>query len=597
MLWDVHKRRCLRKGDRTVIFKTHQSYGVPLALSPDGRMLIIGNPDGTIDIIDLRNGKKAALLLGHQARIVSVSLTENCYYALSADDQGIIRYWDIRKRLCLKEFKVPEGNLAKAVLCKNGQTAFLANAHDYQGKGPKVRVLDIVYGKFLYEFIEETRKNFISDLGVSSDGKIALTAHMDGQIRTWNTRKSIKKQSLKIGSHVNSVRAVAVSPNSNLILSAGSDKVLYLWKPSSTKWLMKFEGHTMDIGYAGFSSKGKKVISSATDAAIKLWDIKSGKCERTINESDRMNSPNDLVILPEGRFVISLRTNNKKILDLVTGENLKLNDRYPLFHWLNQRFIWGLALSPGNTYAALRAHTNVLRLFDRDGIFLTELKGHEDLITDICFSHSGKYLVSASMDCKIIVWDMKARTCHRTFIGHGREVNGVAIFPDDRLIISGGSDGMIRIWDVEQNACISVYDAKNQVTCIDISNDGEFLCAGLHNGNAIILKLHNLQKNAPRYVNAVYRWNWREGKLLKNFSSGYWDKTPTIICSWCNRILDLFLEEKKNVKRKKLPFRLIKARAFITDDKRGKTFPCPLCKKPVHLNSIVVDTRNLLYCR
>src|SRR5262249_55656253 len=49
---------------------------------------------------------------------------------------------------------------------------------------------------------------------------------------------------------------------------------------------------------------------------------------------------------------------------------------------------------------------------------------------------------------EIVVWDLQSMTKRATLTGHFGQVNCVAFSPDGKTLVSGGSDGTVRFWNV-----------------------------------------------------------------------------------------------------------------------------------------------------
>jgi WD40 repeat protein len=66
------------------------------------------------------------------------------------------------------------------------------------------------------------------------------------------------------------------------------------------------------------------------------------------------------------------------------------------------------------------------------------LTSHTKNVHAAPFSRDGRYLVSASSDQTVKLWEVKAGREVQTFTGHTGDVNAAAISPDERLLASGG---------------------------------------------------------------------------------------------------------------------------------------------------------------
>ena len=58
------------------------------------------------------------------------------------------------------------------------------------------------------------------------------------------------------------------------------------------------------------------------------------------------------------------------------------------------------------------------------------------------------HAVSGGYDGMVRVWDLAGAAAPRELTGHDGEVEAVAVSGDGRTAVSGGYDGMVRVWDL-----------------------------------------------------------------------------------------------------------------------------------------------------
>lgn len=87
---------------------------------------------------------------------------------------------------------------------------------------------------------------------------------------------------------------------------------------------------------------------------------------------------------------------------------------------------------------------------------LRRLEGHSDFVSAVSLAHTGNYAITASWDRSFRLWDLTDGQCKRKFIKHTNDVLAVAMSPEDRQIVSGGRDNVIRLWNV-QGECVQEF--------------------------------------------------------------------------------------------------------------------------------------------
>ncbi|PMD28771.1 WD40 repeat-like protein, partial [Hyaloscypha variabilis F] len=74
---------------------------------------------------------------------------------------------------------------------------------------------------------------------------------------------------------------IAFSPDSKLLASA-SDETVKLWDAGSGVVLQTLEGHSGHVNAMAFSPDGKLLASASDDKTVKLWDAGSGAALQTL---------------------------------------------------------------------------------------------------------------------------------------------------------------------------------------------------------------------------------------------------------------------------------------------------------------------------
>lgn len=128
--------------------------------------------------------------------------------------------------------------------------------------------------------------------------------------------------------------------------------------------------------------------------------------------------------------------------------------------------------------------------------------GHRALVRDLAFTPDGEFLVSASDDKTIRIWDWQSGVSLRTLrgtVGQGNEgkVFAIAVSPDGGTIAAGGYFGPglgdkppygdVRLFDFKTGRITAVLKAAEYaVEAVAFSPDGTFLAAGGQDGFAYL---------------------------------------------------------------------------------------------------------------
>jgi len=263
----------------------------------------------------------------------------------------------------------------------------------------------------------------------------------DGTIKTWDTT------TWKLTSTVEEtdktpppVLSVVYSPDGKM-LAAGKGNGMTKIYDAAGKELMTCRAKDQWIRSVAFSPDGKQVASAEDDGSVILWDVATGKANKTLKASKEAVwavsfSPDGQLLATGGWEDIVVR-----IWDVKSGSRLQT------LHGV-QGIVRSLAFLPDSKTVATGG--DFVWLHDAaTGSEKTLLRGHVTNSTAIAISTDGKTLVSAGQAGEVKVWDTASGKVRATYWGNPREeVWSIALSPDGKTIASGTAKGTIMIWDM-----------------------------------------------------------------------------------------------------------------------------------------------------
>jgi cytochrome c len=269
-------------------------------------------------------------------------------------------------------------------------------------------------------------------VAISPDGTQAISGSFDTSAIRWSLTRRAAEQVLRF--HDGAVNAVAFL-NDGRIVTSGTDARIAIWTPGQHAPSRVLTGHTAPVADLAVSTDGKTLASAAWDRTVRLWPLDGG-APRVLE--GHQGNVNGVAFTPDGRSVVSAGYDaTVRIWPLSGGAPVVT----PLPAPLN-----AVAVAPDGEIVTAGADGKIYFLAST-GARLGNVAAQETPVIALALAPDGTRIAAAGIRGSVAIVDRKARKLERTLVGPGLPVWSVAFFPDNRTLLTGGTDRVIRRWD------------------------------------------------------------------------------------------------------------------------------------------------------
>lgn len=269
-------------------------------------------------------------------------------------------------------------------------------------------------------------------LAVSADGTHAISGSFDTSAILWSLKNNSAEQVLRF--HESAVNAVAMLPDGRLV-TGGEDGKIAIWPRGGAQPQSVFAGHTAPVVALSVSPDGKRVASGSWDRTVRIWPADGGDAQ--VLEGHQQNV-NGVAFMPDGKSLVSVSHDPQlRIWPLDGGAPTIVTLVTPLN---------SVAVANDGEIVAGGADGKIF-LFSPTGEPRGELAVAETPLINVAVSKDGRLIAAAGIRGSVAIIDRASRTLLRTLVGPGLPVWAAAFLPDNRTLVTGGTDRMVRRWD------------------------------------------------------------------------------------------------------------------------------------------------------
>ncbi|XP_033866822.3 WD repeat-containing protein 3-like [Acipenser ruthenus] len=469
-VWDI------RKGEKVLILQGSKQEVTYLCPSPDGIHIAVGYEDGSIRIFSLLNGESNVTFNGHKAevtvikydhlgaRLVSGSkdtdvivwdvVNECGLYRLKGHKDAItqalflktknllvtsskdtfVKWWDLETQHC---FKTMVGHCSEVwgLVLLSDEKRIISGSADSE-----LRAWDINYLQEGKEMGEPEEKKTKGLLGHSEEPEGEVDENPEERILSCQKAGSILREGR------NRVVSMATDLNSKILACHGTDTLLEVFRVLSDNEINRI----MERKLKKAKKKAKQQAGEDEEEVVvdrslqdEIQRISSIKASAKIRSFDCFLSPNgDL------KVALLLQNNTVEVFVLKTaGKTSECTKTARLTIGGHRTDVRTLAFSSDNI-AVLSASAETVKVWNRSTLQVIRTMACEYALCSL-FVPGDRQIIIGTKNGKLQIFELSSGILLETVDAHEGALWSICLSPDQRGIVSGGADKMVKFWDFE----------------------------------------------------------------------------------------------------------------------------------------------------
>lgn len=556
----------------------HKSGVSILKFDPTGTRLLSGSRDSTIIVWDLVGEVGLYKLRSHKDLITGI-WCDNEEWLISTSKDGLIKIWDLKTQQCVEthiahtgecwglgiyndlvvtmsseaQIKIWHLNLER----ENGKKLEEKGIYEKQSKQRGVSIQFMMNQDHMGFFFVQNSDKTLEVFRIRTQNEISKAIDkrrkrlQDKGMSDSEIQNSIESSYVNMIIHPfqvirssfklkSSSWAVSTLSKLELVVTTSNNTVEYYSIPYKKKvpsqsnasrvYIIELPGHRTDIRTLDISDDNK-LLATASNGTLKIWNIKTQKCIRTFDCGYALTCK----FLPGGSLVvIGTRAGELQLFDLASSTLLEnKEDAHDAAIWSldltsdGKRLITGstdksvkfwdlevehqsvpgtsdisvpklrmlhhttlelgeevlaLKVSPDDKFLAISLLDNTVKVFFLHSMkFFLSLYGHKLPVLSMDISFDSKLIITSSADKNIKIWGLDFGDCHKSLFAHQDSIMNTKFVPESHNFFSCSKDGLVKYWDGDKFECIQKLSAhQSEVWALAISSNGQFIISTSH---------------------------------------------------------------------------------------------------------------------
>ncbi|XP_062820586.1 transducin beta-like protein 3 isoform X1 [Anolis carolinensis] len=499
--WDWLANKCSRTWKAI-----HTSPVASMVFDSTSTLLATGGCDSTIKVWDIPRQYCTHNLKGSSGGVHLVAfhpdMSQPQLFSSSMDN--IIRIWDLTSSQCVAQLENHYSPVTSLAFSPNNETLISA------GRDKICTVWDLKKNESkvtipVYESVESVimlpEGGDVSQLEAKTTSSLFLTAGSKGLLRVWDSASATcvrvqslpnlpartKEKEVVVASEKQSLVHCTLVPAKSEVLAVNTEHNICMYDAETLELRKQFSGYNgevLDVRFVG--PKDSHIVVATNSPQLKVFELSSSHCQILHGHTDTVLG---LDVFRKGRMFASCGKDKTFRIWLMAKDGTVHCIAQGQGHTQGVGAVACSRMKENFVVTASQDHTikvwplpDSLPPKEDDADLVTlqaqvTVKAHDKDINSVAVSPNDKLIATGSQDRTAKLWTCQDCILLGVFSGHKRGIWCVQFSPVDQVLATSSADGTIKLWDLQEFGCLKTFEGHDAsvLKVIFISQGGQVL--------------------------------------------------------------------------------------------------------------------------